>query len=805
MANFKGASSFAILESQLTFNCTTNHYDGEPELAQHLGSLHPLRDLSEHCAVDATAESPSTSYAPTCHPETRKDVTHHIMSWIEDSSHPNATRIAWLSGPAGSGKSCIQRKVVDLCKGKGVYAASFFFSPRTPKTCCETWFVTTLAHQLTQTIPGLKPFMAAAVGNDETIFKKSLEVQIDKLIFDPLVRMKAQSMPNVIVVDGLDECVEEKEQAHILRLVQRLAGHEHFPFCVLIASRPGHIIQTAFHSFPCCRILRLEDYDADSDIRQFLKAEFSRLKSIHPCRAIIPPDWPLGKVIDILVKQASGQFLYASIVIQYLENTWRSPLVELEKIFDYVVDQQTFRDKSQSELGGMLEDVRAKRAIREKLKDRLELMVKEIVAQRNVPNESVIELEELVGRLRDSQGESRQRAEGQTKTKSVARMGLKEEGKLKEESQNFKVEVEGILKDIRTQRYPRRVSIVRLKKSMVGLKRSMVESEKSMRELENVLKVPPATDAFIELDALYSKILEPPKAHSVDTLLGLKPGSTDIILCNWHSIVSTSVLHGSGTSITFHHHSVKDFLLSKSRCGDLYQDEVETKLYLTSRYVELSTKQKPNTAEYFNYPLSTIMQATSVHWDERFFQDQLIRDSLPQFIEDFFMDVSSNITQEPDTKGKWVSTLKLMHETTCLFSELYHQHLCKNQRECLRFCERLWRITHLGDEIIALAEYFELSALERREMFKRLLDAPEEAEMFDRFFDASEGEEFEDLKIVQVQVESPPDVHRHSSIQLAGFSPSLRLLGILIVPILYIVVVLTYPYLRQTVSRYNYD
>ena len=152
-----------------------------------MGSLHPLRDLSEHCAVDATAESPSTSYAPTCHPETRKDVIDHIMSWIDDSiSNPNATRIAWLSGPAGSGKSCIQRKVVDLCKGKGVYAASFFFSPRTPETSCEKWFVTTLANQLTQTIPSLKPFVAAAVRSDETNFKKSLEVQIDNLIFGPL-------------------------------------------------------------------------------------------------------------------------------------------------------------------------------------------------------------------------------------------------------------------------------------------------------------------------------------------------------------------------------------------------------------------------------------------------------------------------------------------------------------------------------------------------------------------------------------------------------------------------------------------
>ena len=108
------------------------------------------------------------------------------MAWMDEFTQPDAARIIWLSGPTGSGKSCIQRKVVELCKGKGVHAASFFFSPRSPETSCEKWFVTTLAHQMTQAIPALKPFVAAAVRNDETIFKKSLEVQIDKLIFGPL-------------------------------------------------------------------------------------------------------------------------------------------------------------------------------------------------------------------------------------------------------------------------------------------------------------------------------------------------------------------------------------------------------------------------------------------------------------------------------------------------------------------------------------------------------------------------------------------------------------------------------------------
>lgn len=112
----------------------------------------------------------------------RRGKKSSVILWPIDS----VIRIAWLSVSAGSGKSCIQRKIVDLCWERGVYAASFFFGPQSPKACSEERFVTAIVYQLTQTIPPLKRFVAEAIRNDETIFRKSLEVQIDRLIFDPL-------------------------------------------------------------------------------------------------------------------------------------------------------------------------------------------------------------------------------------------------------------------------------------------------------------------------------------------------------------------------------------------------------------------------------------------------------------------------------------------------------------------------------------------------------------------------------------------------------------------------------------------
>jgi hypothetical protein len=50
----------------------------------------------------------------------------------------------------------------------------------------------------------------------------------------------------IIVIDGLDECVEEKEQTNILSLINDLARLSICPFRFIVASRPEYSIRTAF-------------------------------------------------------------------------------------------------------------------------------------------------------------------------------------------------------------------------------------------------------------------------------------------------------------------------------------------------------------------------------------------------------------------------------------------------------------------------------------------------------------------------------------------------------------------------------
>ncbi|RXW25486.1 hypothetical protein EST38_g320 [Candolleomyces aberdarensis] len=352
---FANANHFTMGDTQV--NAIANQTNIHQSLAIG-GDKDPLRLLLDHSAIDAMADSPSASYAPTCHPGTREAVTKDVMTWARD---PKATPILWLSGPVGAGKSCIQRKVVQLCTDEGLYVACFFFSVKESETSSEARFITTLAAQLAENIPGLKWYIERAIKMDHRIFTRSLDSQAEGLIIKPLQALEdsmlnrlerfcrktlmnftSQGGPrtriSVIVIDGLDECVDEKEQAHILHLVDVLANQSVFPFRFVIASRPEYAIRTAFSSPPLfahTRVLRLETYEADGDILLFMKAEFCRLRSNHPASKAIPINWPSTEDENALISKASGQFVFVSTVMKHLSNPRRNPVLELQHILDY--------------------------------------------------------------------------------------------------------------------------------------------------------------------------------------------------------------------------------------------------------------------------------------------------------------------------------------------------------------------------------------------------------------------------------------------------------------------------------------
>jgi len=272
---------------------------------------------------------------PKCHPNTRLAILTKIMRWIRWEEGLDAF-IMWVYGPAGAGKSAIAQTIAEMCEEEMILLASFFFSRNDPSRSTVKPLVATIAYQIIFNLPQTRDIILSAIERDPLIFTKSLAVQVKSLITRPLQSVaetgffSEKTSRRLIIIDGLDECSDPKVQQNILEVIANSQRqHRLLPLQFLIASRPEqHISFTFSMRIPPTVTTRMaldESYLPDNDIKLFLTDKFQEIKSAHPLRDYISPQWPLPNVLNGLIAKSSGQFIYASTVIRYVCSTRHNP------------------------------------------------------------------------------------------------------------------------------------------------------------------------------------------------------------------------------------------------------------------------------------------------------------------------------------------------------------------------------------------------------------------------------------------------------------------------------------------------
>ncbi|KAJ2928456.1 hypothetical protein H1R20_g8612, partial [Candolleomyces eurysporus] len=308
-------------------------------------STSPLKELETRISAGAMHDSLERCDAPKCHPETRVAVQEELFSWIaEGDNDPEPKKITWVTGPAGTGKTAIMGTLADRCHKGGLLAACFFFSSTSTSLDrrTSTALIPTLAYQLSQHDESLKGAILNALEGDPIIFKKNMRAQMETLLLKPLrevqERIEHSSWPKVIIIDGLDECEAEQfhyvkpvpdrkpaeprtkqhAQEEILKVLEEAQSDPAFPFRILVASRPERIFRLFFdpeqRNMPFASVVLDEKYKPDADITLFLEAKFKDIRRKYKLTA----SWPPKTAIPTLVKNASGQFVYASTVVRFL-------------------------------------------------------------------------------------------------------------------------------------------------------------------------------------------------------------------------------------------------------------------------------------------------------------------------------------------------------------------------------------------------------------------------------------------------------------------------------------------------------
>jgi hypothetical protein len=241
--------------------------------------------------------------------------------------------------------------IAEELKSQGNLAAAFFFSSSSgiPGRAITNRFVSTLAYQLIQHkgLPGVKKRILFSIAKNPAILEMTLKEQMEVLILQPL--RKCHRVPRdalskqMILVDGLDECGRPSSESYgsggadreaILGILLGALKVPAFPFRLVIASRPDPVIQytlTVPPELSSVEILLDHKYNPDADIRLFLVSRFEQIRQKYPH---LPSSWPGEAIIEILVRNASQQMIYAATIIHFVVSPSNHPRAQLDIILN---------------------------------------------------------------------------------------------------------------------------------------------------------------------------------------------------------------------------------------------------------------------------------------------------------------------------------------------------------------------------------------------------------------------------------------------------------------------------------------
>ncbi|TFK65096.1 hypothetical protein BDN72DRAFT_900973 [Pluteus cervinus] len=303
---------------------------GTPSHEQKTPEQKFREDLALRAVRSASYDAEERGDPPKCHSQTRLAIQESLNPW---PSSRTADPVRLISGWTGTGKTTIAQTMAEYWAEQGWLAAVFFFSRSEEDRSSTAKFAGTILHQLLQThnlsIGSLAPFTTSQVSWSQVVD----------------VLRSALPLPMVIIIDGLDECRNHKEQEKLLRDILNSLG-QIGPFIkFLISCRPERHLEKIFEEFasnldPAYRIHLGESAEDNRDIRTFLRLSFDVIcQDRREDRAISIKDgpWPSDEQIEELVDRASGQFIFASTAIAFIDDEYQDPV----KLLNLVLQRQT--------------------------------------------------------------------------------------------------------------------------------------------------------------------------------------------------------------------------------------------------------------------------------------------------------------------------------------------------------------------------------------------------------------------------------------------------------------------------------
>lgn len=248
------------------------------------------------------------------HPGTRSREIQQITRWVMSS---DSTKVLWLSGPGGFGKSILSTTLADSFESLQRLGAFYFFNRDVDEQSSAAGVIRTLSYQLALSDSRLATKLSEVLSTHAFICGSHARRQFSELITNPLHSLSTSTAngPIVVILDALDECGVHGCQALLSVLAE---GSWHLPpyIQILITSRLSDDIQKTFERLPHVMHQDLQwlTGEPDRDIIKFITdtlALFSRDR--YPP---LSPDWPEHDSIFALATNANGLFIWAETAIK---------------------------------------------------------------------------------------------------------------------------------------------------------------------------------------------------------------------------------------------------------------------------------------------------------------------------------------------------------------------------------------------------------------------------------------------------------------------------------------------------------
>ncbi|GAB1523593.1 hypothetical protein RhiTH_006743 [Rhizoctonia solani] len=241
-----------------------------------------------------------------CTKQTRMKVLSDLSDW---SLNPDAPKICWLNGMAGTGKTTVAYTFAKTLKARKALGASFFCT-RTSGECRDVGqIIPTIAYQLADYSPSFRSVLVSSLEKDRNISSCTASIQCERLLREPLLAVKS-AMPEgvVVVVDALDECTNPKGVGMILDILFQVAAD--LPLKFFVTSRPEPDIRQRMqrqsdHMRSVCVLHEIEASLVRADIRLYLREELNE-------GGVSESD------LNRLAELSGTLFIYAATAIRYI-------------------------------------------------------------------------------------------------------------------------------------------------------------------------------------------------------------------------------------------------------------------------------------------------------------------------------------------------------------------------------------------------------------------------------------------------------------------------------------------------------